>query len=206
MISEKNDIDKEVLFDRMIKEISIINREIDKVIGDDEYILWIIDFLEKNEWCNNDDGIECLSFNKMENLEKLNYFRDGISRYARKNYIYPVNKNCRWSYYIEYNSSVYQLSWFEKIGRDVCYFDKVNDSLNINCIIKFDDVLSNRKSSNVDFIKNNLDLLFNYIDNVDSNLSLYVSELFDKGIPEEAIIDTTTNAFKRMLRRVKNNK
>lgn len=200
MISKKYGVNQKKIFDGMVEKMSNDIREKGKVVSNDDYILWLIQFLEENNWCNNDEKIEYFSLDKIGNLEKLNYFRDGILDYAKKNYIYPINKDCGWCYYIEYNGSVYQLSWFERIGRDVCYFDKVVDIENIEYIIKFDDLLNKKLGSDVGYFE---DRLYSMEKFIDDELSEYIYFMLSDGIPVEAVKERTDVTINKMLKRIK---
>ena len=53
-------------------------------------------------WCDNDTDISYLNLDKIEKMAKLGYFKEGVVRYAKKNYLYPIRNGSGFCYYLEY--------------------------------------------------------------------------------------------------------
>ena len=60
------------------KEENFIN----DVVSDDKYILWLINFLEANNWEFDINLNNSISLEEKNKFNKLVYFKEGISRYA----------------------------------------------------------------------------------------------------------------------------
>ena len=199
MVRKSKDIEKNKIFNEMIRRYSEINKEIELTVRNDEYILWLIDFLDKNGWCNNEEGIEFLSFDKIENLEKLNYFKEGIAKYAKKNYIYPEEKNCYKCYYIEYDNFVYRLRWIEKINNEICCFELFDGCLEDINIIKFNDLLEKKELDNVGYISYILGGIDEYLEEY---LYGYLVSMKIDNIPSQAVEDEVIKSVKKMVRKI----
>ena len=194
-----SDINKKIIYDQMIECTKKNNNYVDECVSDDDYLLWIIGFLNEYGWCDNDTDISYLNLDKIEKMAKLGYFKEGVFRYAKKNYQNPIRKGGGFCYYLEYKGIIYQLYWLEKVGREACYFSKVNDKEKVLNVINFEDLLNDKVLCDVSYIENMLDGVEKYI----------YDELFDfiryqkeDNIPLEAVEERIDKGLKRILRKL----
>ena len=199
MAVEKSNINKKYLYEKMIESVKLNKHYIEECVSNDNYILWLISFLNEHGWCDNDTDISYMCLDKIEKMAKFNYFKEGVCKYAKKNYLYPIKKGSGFCYNIKYNDDIYQLYWIKKVDREACYFSKVIDNEKDLNVINFEDLLNEKIISDISFIEENLDAVEDY---VYEQLFEYVSVINEKNIPLEAVEERAGKAFKRILKKL----
>lgn len=128
-----------------------------KILSNNDYINWIIDFIKIHGDFSDEDWLyseENLSEGDEENVKNLSLFFDVINEYAERNYIYPTSTRFNVTYCIKYND--YGLEVGISPGQGcICYCNKVEID-DESTFIDFNDVLTNKKQPQVDYIEGEL--------------------------------------------------
>ena len=148
------------------------------------YIAWFRNFIKKYGQFIDKDLLKNnnLSDDDRKNLLNFSKFYQEISLYAKGNYYYPDENNMIYKYKIRDNKDVYEIGRVFSDG-EIFYCKKLDNYTHDN-IIDLYDVLENKKSPRVVFIKKDLDSL------QESIISLY-----QKGVPKEAIKEMIFNTL-----------
>ena len=94
--------------DDFFEELKARDKKREKMMSNDEYIKWLIDFTKKKYSFTDDDWSHSPGVLKnpdKENVEDLSILFEGIERYAEKNYLYPKNYEFGYSYQVMYNDT-----------------------------------------------------------------------------------------------------
>lgn len=179
---------------KIINEIEQEEKIINEIMIDDKYILWLINFFEKNNWCNEVEFIDDISLEDRDKLGKISYLKKGIDRYASDNFIIPSNLDCGKCYFIEYQNKFYKLYWIPGFEKDFYWFVKVIDNKKVKNSINFKDVIVANKNKSNYLIKERLILL-----------SKFIEESIELGVSSKDVIETVDDTLTKVLVRKKRN-
>lgn len=157
-----------------------------RLVSNNEYILWLENFTIANPTFGDDTWIyypDKLSKEDSERVDELCSFFNGIMEYADRNFM-PV---CHDSYdtyaFIKFNNIGYKIGIMSGQG-SFAYCERVEISSD-NVFIDFNDIMTNKKQENVDYISKKLD-----------SMSGIIEELLKLGVPAKTIsakVQTTLN-------------
>ena len=146
-----------------------------------KYIKWLLKFTKDKEGFSSDDWLyfpEEISDNDRENVELLGLFFHGIEEYADQNYIYPLPYG-KFGYY--YNIKINKIG-FEigvLVGQGTLFFCNKKPIEKDKSYINFKDIMIGKRQENAEQIDASLD-----------NLSKMIENIYNNGVPIEAINDT----------------
>lgn len=148
------------------------------------YINWLERFTKKNPSFTNDD---CLYFkeeideNDLKQISKLQSFYEVIEKYANENYIYPDTTEFGIFFKIKFENTGFKIGLFT--GQGTFFFcSRVQPEKGF---IDLHDIINDHKQENTTTINQKL-----------NELSCLVTEMYESGIPVEAIKDTLYSALK----------
>ena len=171
-----------------IEKQKIEEEEINKILSNTDYINWIINFLADNDsfsdycWLYNSLNLKDID---VKNLKKLSLFYDGVDKYANENFIYPTNDNNGSFYQIKYNDWCFEIGVI--YGQGTTYYCQ-KAYVKEDKYIDFNDILNNRKQDNISEITDTLKLL-----------SECILDAYNKGVPIEAIKNTTDKVINDII-------
>lgn len=159
-----------------------------------EYIAWLDRITKENGTISDEDLLYNDSLNEYDRqgIKNLNLFFDGIQEYATNNYIYPISEPYCELYNIKYNDSGLQLGI--TYGQGVSLFCKGVKVEEMDEYIDFADIINGKKSSKVEVINKNLE-----------RLTTLIYELYDNGVPIEAIRNTCNSVVEELVKKKKEN-
>ena len=155
------------------------NEVINSMISSTEYIEWLIQFTQDKDGFSDDNwdySDERLSDIDKEMVDKLSLFFESINFYAKNNYIYSMTRPLGECYQIKINNNGFEIGYITGQGTSF-YCKKIQLDVEKD-FIDFMDIINNKKQSNVEYIENSL-----------NNLSNVLMDLYDNGIPIEAMIE-----------------
>lgn len=167
-----------------------------KLVSDDEYMLWLLEFTKKYPTFYSDMWKNSEFFGLREVQDKvlnLRLFYNAIDLYAKNNYIYPGPLNQGVYYLLKYKDFGFKVAHFddsslygiEKVGLD----EKKN-------FIDFEDIKNNKNLPNKKDNDERIKLLETLIITIASN-----------GLPLEAITERTEQIVKNIcVKRIKDRK
>lgn len=188
---ESKDIIKKIAEERILKE-NKKNERINILMSTIDYIDWLIKFTNDNNGFSDDDwtyAYEKLDPKDMEKVNELSLFYEGIFRYARENYIYSISRSFGDYYPIRVGDIGFEIGMMTGQGTKF-YCNRVTPNENF---IDYIDILTNKKQDNVDYIKENLDLL-----------SGVINRLYESGVPFEAIESAINKAMGKIVQSERN--
>lgn len=188
---ESKDIIKKIAEERILKE-NKKNERINILMSTIDYIDWLIKFTNDNNGFSDDDwtyAYEKLDPKDMEKVNELSLFYEGIFRYARENYIYSISRPFGDYYPIRVGDIGFEIGMMTGQGTKF-YCNRVTPNENF---IDYIDILTNKKQDNVDYIKENLDLL-----------SGVINRLYESGVPFEAIESAINKAMGKIVQSERN--
>ena len=195
---ETKEVMKKIVNENIKKE-DLRNDKIKALISNIDYIKWLIDFTKDKKGFSDTDWLyssEELSDTDQENVDNLELLFEGIYRYAKNNYIYSIPSTFGEYYRIKIDNIGFEIGYLS--GQGTMFYCKRILVENDKQFIDFMDIVNNKKQDNVYYIRNNLE-----------NLSYMVIDLYNKGIPIEAISETINKAIKHVItneREKENNK
>ena len=163
--------------------------EIKEILSNNKYINWLIKFTEEVNsfsdytWLYNKELLDEIDLN---NISKLSLLYDGIDHYASNNYIYPEVDKGESSYRIKYHNYGFEISVI--YGQGTIHSARrvlINDN---DYFIDFNDILNNKQQDNV-----------NEINKVLFNLSEMIMTAYSKGVPVDAIKNTTDKVINEII-------
>jgi len=183
---ESNNLDKEKEeMIRLLTNIKTKEIEMKDLIRNTDYINWLINFTNKQPnfsnatWLYNKGTI---SDEDLKKIDKLELFYEGIEWYTKKNYLYPVVVGNMTFYYIKYHDLGFKIGILEGQGTE-CFCSRIEIDKKLN-FIDFNDVLTNKKQSNVSKISKELEKIINRIE-----------KAYQSGVPIEAIKNVVETVF-----------
>lgn len=151
-----------------------------EMLSNTKYIEWLEKFTSKHPSFSDDDWLyfpEKITKQDNDNINDLNLFYDVIDNYAEKNYIYPTKCDFGNYYNIKIGNIGYEIGIL--VGQGTIFFCNRKQLVNNIEYIDFNDIINNKKNDNVDIITNDL-----------NDLSNMIIDLYKKGIPLDAIIES----------------
>lgn len=151
-----------------------------EIISNTDYLKWLERFTIEHQSFTDDTWLcfpEKISKEDHEMVNSLHLLYEGIDLYAKKNYIYPTECEFGGYYRIKLDNVGYEVGML--VGQGTLFFcnrTPINKDLEY---IDFNDIIGNKKKDNVDIITRQLE-----------DLSNRVLELYKKGIPLDALIET----------------
>lgn len=171
-----------------VERLKYSNAKIKELLSNTNYLKWLERFTIEHSFFTINDWIylpDAISKDDSEQVDNLCYLYDGIKRYAIKNYVYPIKYGSGGYYRIKLDNIGYEIGMF--VGQGTSFFCARVALDNDLDYIDFNDIMNNKMLDNVDFIKQKLD-----------NFSNMVLELYEKGIPVDAIVNTFDNTLTRI--------
>ena len=193
----KLEIDKEKA-DKFIMDyieglkVSEVKRK--EMFSNTNYLKWLESFTIEHQSFTDDTWLyypERISKEDNEKVANLHLLYEGIDLYAKKNYIYPTECEFGGYYRIKLDNIGYEIGML--VGQGTLFFcnrTPINKDLEY---IDFNDIIGNKKKDNVDIITEQLE-----------DLSNRVLELYKKGVPLDALIDTLDNTLTGIKKEEKN--
>lgn len=180
-------MDKNV--EEMIENQKRDNETIKQMISSMDYIKWLVNFTKDKE-CFYDDNwdysAEKLSDNDQKNVNNLSLFFKSIYCYAKKNYISSSLNSLGEYYCIKIGNNGFEIGYITGQGT-AFYCKKILLDKNEN-FIDFIDIINNKKQDNVEYIESSIE-----------NLSSMIINLYNNGVPIEAIDKAINNAIKSIV-------
>lgn len=145
-----------------------------------EYAKWLIQFIQDKDvffddnWDYSDEKLNDID-KKM--VDKLSLFFESINLYAQNNYIYSAFRPLGECYKIKINNNEFEIGYIA--GQGTSFYCKKIELDDEKKFIDFIDIINNNKQNNVEYIDDSL-----------NNLSNVLMDLYNNGIPIEAIIKT----------------
>ena len=177
-----------------IESLKISEEKRKEILSDTNYLKWLEGFTIEHQSFSDNDWIyfsEKISKEDNENIKNLHLLFEGIELYAKKNYIYPTRSDLGVYYNIKLDNIGYEIGML--VGQGTLFFCN-RKSLNKDLIyIDFNDILNDKKNSNVDGITQQL-----------KELSNKILELYKNGIPLDALIETLDSSLLEIKNEEKN--
>ena len=173
--NEMNKIIEEIIKDEKKRKERIIN-----LVSNTNYIEWLIEFTEDKEGFSDDDwnyAIEKLDDATQEKVNDLQLFFEGIKRYARKNYINSSISSLGECYQIRIGDIGFEIGYLS--GQGTKFYCRRIPLEKMENDINFMDIVNNKKQDNVEYIEKSL-----------RKLSNVFIELYNNGVPVEAMMET----------------
>ena len=161
---------------------------IDELISNSDYIKWLIDFTKDKEVFFDSDwdySDEKLPENDQEKVYYLSLFFEGIFSYAKKNHIYSLPNSLGEYYQIKIDDIGFEIGYIS--GQGTSFYCKRIPLLDDN-FIDFIDIMNNKEQDNVKYINNSME-----------QLSIMIIDLYNQGIPIEAIDEAINKAIKQIV-------
>ena len=168
---------------------------INSMMSSTDYVKWLIQFTQDKDsfyddnWDYSDEKLGDID-KKM--VDELSLFFECINLYAQNNYIYSMSRPLGECYQIKINNNGFEIGYIT--GQGTSFYCKKIQLVSEIDSIDYMDIVNNKKQSNVEYIENRL-----------NNLSNVLIDLYDNGIPIEAI-DKTYNLFIRHINSIEREK
>lgn len=178
---------KEFIDNYIEKEIEK-NEKSEKIISNNEYMLWLENFSSKHNnfcddyWIKPNNNI---TEEDIQNVKNLSILFEAISNYANDNFIEPIYYSLGEYYYIKFNDTFYQIGIMTWEGT-LFFCDKAK-----KCdkkYIDFSDIRNNKKGQNINLIKNKL-----------MKLSELIVNMSEENVPLKAITATAEKTVQKVL-------
>lgn len=176
--------------EKNIEKEKLKNNKIKMLISNFDYIKWLIEFTKYNEEFSDDDwdySSEKLDDATKEKVNNLQLLFEGIYQYAKKNYIYSLTRPLGEYYQIRVDDIGFEIGYLS--GQGTRFYCKRIPLEKIENAIDFKDIVNNKKQDNVEYIERSLE-----------NLSNLFIELYNNGVPIEAIGEVYNSALKNIER------
>ena len=163
---------------------------INSMTSSTDYVKWLIQFTQDkgdfydDNWDYSDEKLGDID-KKM--VDKLSLFFECINLYAKNNYIYSISRPLGECYQIKINNNGFEIGYIT--GQGTSFYCKKIQLDDEKDFIDFMDIVNNKKQGNVEYIEKGL-----------NNLSNVLIDLYDNGVPIEAIIKT----FDLFIRHINN--
>ena len=163
-----------------IERLKVSEAKRQEMFSDTNYVKWLESFTIEHPSFDSDDWTyfpEKISERDNEKVDDLCLLYEGIKLYAKKNYIYPIKCDFGGYYRINFDNIGYEIGML--VGQGTVFFCNRHE-LNKNLeYIDFYDIMNDKKKDGVDAITDQL-----------KKMSNSVLEIYKKGVPLEAIIET----------------
>lgn len=165
------------------------NEKIKKLMANKDYLIWLDQFTQDKDEFYDDDWLYCpekIKDSDKENVEKLCLLYEGINNYSQQNHIYPEPCEFGNFYKIKLDEKGFEIGTL--IGQNVIFFCKKVSIVNEQEFIDFNDIMTGKKSEQVDQINAKLD-----------SLAKMVKAIYESGVPIESINYTLENTLKELI-------
>ena len=179
---------KEKIIQRLVNKYNEEYRRSQELVSNTSYIDWIKDYIKNKDFVI-DDYLEIdhqpINEEDKAKLKQMCLFHHGISQYATENHIYPRPFNCGLYYRIKYNDLLFDIGY---TGGLEIYYSIIKAKEDGIKYIDFNDIMTNKKQDNVDYINASL-----------QNISDVINEYYQNGVPIESI-EKTVHTTMRYIR------
>ena len=189
LIRELKKTDTQEFMEKRVEKENKRKEKIINIVSSIDYIKWLIDFTKDKEGFTDNDWDYApikLSKNDQEKVDDLQLLFEGIYNYAKKNYIYSTPCSLGEYYNIKIGDIGFEIGYITGQGT-MFYCKRVDIQDNF---IDFMDILSNKKQDNVDYIEKELNMLSDMINNI-----------YNNGIPIDAITETYNIAIRDIIKK-----
>lgn len=165
--------------------------EIHKMLNSNEYLEWLVNF-SKAITSLSDKYISTLgsySSIDIDHISRLKYLYEAVRMYADKSYIVPDEYENSYVYYLVYQGLIFRIGKMLNES-DVYTYTKVDSVPADTQVISFTDMQEDKNVLQNDSIKESL-----------VELSNYIKQLLNNGIPEEEILKTTEETINMNLKK-----
>ena len=159
---------------------------IKNLMSNTEYIDWLIEFTNDKEGFSDDEWIyssEKLDDATEEKVNDLQLFFEGIYEYTKRNYIYSLTRPYGECYKIKLGEIGFEIGYAS--GQGTYFYCRRTPLEEMENAIDFMDIINNKKQDNVEYIESSLE-----------QLSSMFIELYNNGVPIEAMINTINSSMK----------
>ena len=171
-----------------IEKQNIKNNEIKKMMSSSDYINWLTNFtIDKDAFSDNDWLYNSSTIKKedLDNIEKLYLFYEGIDKYARNNYIYPIPCEYGNFYKIKWNEIGFEIGVL--MGQGTLFFCRKLLVKENHEFIDYNDIILNKKQKQVEYIESCL-----------NSISDMILTAYKNGVPADAIKTTLDNTIQEI--------
>ena len=179
-----------------IEKQNIKNNEIKKMMSSSDYINWLTNFtIDKDAFSDNDWLYNCSTIKKedQDNIEKLYLFYEGIDKYARNNYIYPIPCEYGNFYKIKWNEIGFEIGVL--MGQGTLFFCRKLLVKENQEFIDYNDIILNKKQKQVEYIESCL-----------NSISDMILTAYKNGVPADAIKTTLDDTIQEISSKEEENK
>lgn len=184
--SSIRECDLEHAVNEVLQELINSEEKAKKLVSDTKYIVWLEEFTAKNHGFSDDSWLydpDKLSAEDSENVRNLCSFFNGIAKYADNNFLPVYSEDAHESHvYIQFNGIGYEIGVV--VGQGAYTYCQRLNIFSDKRFINFNDIVTNKKQKNVDYINKQL-----------GKLSSAIHSLMELGVPEKAISGTVNNAL-----------
>ena len=169
--------------------------KIERIFSNFDYLNWIIEFTNKISSFSSWTLLHKDKLNEVdiENIENLILFYKGIEYYANKNYLYPFIDSNNTYYQIKFNNLGFKIG--VTYGQGLIPFCEKTAIINENEFIDFNSIIQNKEQDNVKEINQIL-----------KELEDLIITTYKKGVPIEAIKNTTDQVINEIIWKKKDKK
>lgn len=171
-----------------IEKQNIKNNEIKKMMSSSDYINWLTNFtIDKDAFSDNDWLYNSSTIKKedLDNIEKLYLFYEGIDKYARNNYIYPIPCEYGNFYKIKWNEIGFEIGVL--MGQGTLFFCRKLLVKENHEFIDYNDIILNKKQKQVEYIESCL-----------NSISDMILTAYKNGVPTNAIKTTLDDTIQEI--------
>ena len=189
---ETKKIMKKIVEDSIFKEKQK-NERIKNLMSNTDYIKWLIEFTN-NKGFSDEDWLyssEKLDDVNQEKVDDLQLFFEGIYQYARKNYIYSKTHPFGEYYQVRIGDIGLEIGYLS--GQGAKFYCGRIPLEELENAIDFMDIVKNKKQDNVEYIERSLESI--------SNMFI---ELYNNGVPIEAMIEALNRTMKNIEQKQRN--
>lgn len=176
----------EKIVEETIEKEKIRNDKIKTLMSSLDYINWLTEFTKDNKGFSDYDWLyssEKLDDADQEKVDDLQLFFEGIYQYARKNYIYSQTRSLGECYQVRIDDIGFEIGYLS--GQGTKFYCRRIPLEAMENAIYFMDIVNNKKQDSVEYIEKSLE-----------NLSNMFVELYNNGVPIEAMMETFNKTIK----------
>lgn len=184
-LERRSDVSIENLIKELHEQVSKATELTEKLVSNAEYMLWLEKFTTSNPEFTDDAWLyfpEEISKYDYEMVSMLQYFLDGIKRYAHTNYIPMEGDVYDYHFSLKFNNIDYKIGAVSGQGT-YTYCCRENISTDKR-FIDFNDIMTNKVQDNVAIITEKLNAMANI-----------AKEILNLGAPEDAITSKLETVF-----------
>ena len=174
MPTSKKDILKNKI-DQLIVEM----KEEKKLVSNEEYIRWLEKYLEKKTRIVSPQDGKLLSKEDKANINKLGLLFDAIAKYAMSNFIYPIEEEFTYYYYLKYHNKGYRIGCVSvpKFKKNIYFCEKDNGKSKNKPYITYKDIIAERTNPRQAMIQKHVTTMSDIITKLHIDYGLSFKEL-----------------------------